>query len=345
VELFLMRYIGGKSILLDNIYSEILKADNISTVMDIFSGSGVVGNYLKTKGFNVCSNDFLYFSYVLARGTIGICHVPTFDKLNINDVVEYLNNLTLDKTDFSKEDCFIYQNYSPNENCQRMYFQNDNAIKIDIIRQQIQEWKDVDLINDDEYFYLLAMLLNAVPYVANITGTFGAYLKFWDARTYNPLTLQRQEIVETDKNIQCFHGDYTEVLDYKVDLLYADPPYNSREYLPNYHILETIARYDNPAIKGVTGIRPYQEQKSGFCKKNQVKDAFETLIRDAQARYILISYNNEGLLSTEELKELCEKYAVEDSFRLVEINYRRYKSKIPNNSKGLKEQLYFLRRY
>jgi adenine-specific DNA-methyltransferase len=151
--------------------------------------------------------------------------------------------------------------------------------------------------------------------------------------------------VETDKNIRCFCGDYTNVLDYKVDLLYADPPYNSREYLPNYHVLETIARYDNPAIKGVTGIRPYQEQKSGFCKKNQVRDSFETLLRDAKARYILISYNNEGLLKTDELKELCEKYAVADSFRFVETDYRRYKSKIPNNRKGLKEQFYFLRRY
>lgn len=340
-----MRYIGGKSILLDNIYSEILNAGDVSTVMDIFSGSGVVGNYLKTKGLNVCSNDFLYFSYVLARGSLGVCHIPTFEKLNIDDVVEYLNGLTIENTEFSLEDCFIYQNYSPNDNCQRMYFQNDNAIKIDIIRQQIEAWKKADLLNDDEYFYLLAILLNAVPYVANITGTFGAYLKFWDARTYNPLTLQRPEIVETDKSIQCFNGDYKDVLNCKVDLLYADPPYNSREYLPNYHILETIARYDNPAIKGVTGIRPYQEQKSGFCKKNQVKDAFETLIRDAQAKYILISYNNEGLLSTEELKELCEKYAVAGSFKLVEIDYRRYKSKIPNNNKGLKEQLYFLRRY
>lgn len=102
---------------------------------------------------------------------------------------------------------YIYQNYSPNEHCERMYFRNANAIKIDIIRQQIEKWNNDGLLNEDEYFYLLAMLLNAVPFVANITGTFGAYLKFWDVRTYNPITLQRHKIEETDKSIKCYH-DY-----------------------------------------------------------------------------------------------------------------------------------------
>jgi adenine-specific DNA-methyltransferase len=189
------------------------------------------------------------------------------------------------------------------------------------------------------------MLINAVPFVANITGTFGAYLKFWDARTYNHLTLQKPNITENNSTIRCFYGDYKDVLNYQVDLLYADPPYNTREYLPNYHILETIARYDNPIIKGITGLRPYQKQKSDFCKKNKAREAFETLIRDANARYILISYNNEGILSTEELKNLCKKYAIENSFSLVEIDYRKYRSKISDNNKGLKEQLYFFRRH
>ncbi len=340
-----MRYIGGKSILLDNIYREIQSVGSVKSVMDIFSGSGVVGNFLKNKNIEVYSNDILYFSYVLSRGTLGVCRIPKFDLLKIEDVIEYLNDLRIENTKFSLDDCFIYQNYSPNKNCDRMYFQNDNAIKIDIIRMQIEEWKNAELLNDDEYYYLLAALLNAVPYVANITGTFGAYLKFWDKRTFNSLQLRVPNIVETDKKVGCFNQNYIELLNMEVDLLYADPPYNSREYLPNYHILETIARYDKPFIKGVTGIRAYSEQKSEFCKKNTVRQAFERLIRDANAEYILISYNNEGLLKTEELVALCEEYAVTGSFRLVEMDYRRYKNKIPNNEKGLKEQLYFLRRH
>ena len=339
-----MRYIGGKSILLDKIYSEIIGLEDVHSIMDIFAGSGAVSTFLKQKGYDVISNDFLYFSYVLARGTVGISSEPTFKKLGIGDVVTYLNELRIEETDISLEDCFVYNNYSPNERCSRMYFQNKNAIKIDVIRQVIEQWKTNGLVNEDEYYYLLAMLINAIPYVANITGTFGAYLKFWDKRTYNDLKLQKPDFLFTSSAVRCFNKDYIDMLSEPVDLLYADPPYNSREYLPNYHVLETIARYDNPQIKGVTGIRSYTEQKSEFCKKRTVYSAFEKLIQGANSQYILISYNNEGLLGTDELAEICQDYAAPNTFRLIEMDYRRYKNKIPNNTEGLKEQLYFLRK-
>lgn len=339
-----MRYIGGKALLLDYIIDTIeAETENVKTVIDVFSGSGTVGNALKAKQYSVWSNDFLYFSYVIARGTIGICTEPLFKNFDF-DVIDYLNNISLENTKYSLEQCFIYNNYSPNENCDRMYFQNKNAIKIDLIRMQIEEWNKAKLLSEDEYYYLLAALINAVPYVANITGVFGAYLKFWDKRTYNALKLERTTIIETNEQMVCTNEDYTRILNERYDLLYADPPYNSREYLPNYHILETIARYDYPKLKGVTGMRNYENQKSVFCKKNIVYSAFETLIRDCQSRYLLISYNNEGIIATEDLSELCKKYAVENSFQLIEIDYRRYKNKIPNNKAGLKEQLYFLRR-
>ena len=133
-------------------------------------------------------------------------------------------------------------------------------------------------------------------------------------------------------------------LSVETTILYADPPYNSREYLPNYHVMETIARYDYPEIKGVTGIREYNKEKSAFCKKATVASAFDTLLKNAHSKYIIISYNNEGLITTDELSSLCKRYAKQDTFRLFEYDYRRYKSKIPNNSNGLKEQLYFLER-
>jgi adenine-specific DNA-methyltransferase len=117
----------------------------------------------------VLSNDFLYFSYVIARGTVGINHNLEFSDF-LFDVIEYLNSLTLEKSGFDLNDCFIYNNYSPNKDCKRMYFQNENAIKIDIIRLQSEKWKEEGKLSDDEYFYLLACLINAVPYVANITG-------------------------------------------------------------------------------------------------------------------------------------------------------------------------------
>lgn len=341
-----MRYIGGKSLQLDNINSVIeSEAASISSVIDLFAGSGVVSQNFKSLGYKVISNDFLFFSYTLQRCSIGLNKKPSFKELGIDDPIGYLNGLKFADSGLPIDKCFIYNNYSPTDNCERMYFQPDNALKIDIIRLTVQKWYDQHLINDDEYYYLLAALINAVPYVANITGVYAAYLKYWDDRTYNPLVLEEPIIINNRKKNECFNVDYSELLSKKCDLLYADPPYNSREYLPNYHILETIARYDYPNISGVTGMRKYDNQKSVFCKKSTVVDAFEKLVRDCRCRYILISYNNEGLLSTSELSDICAKYAVGGSFKLFEFDYRRYKNKIPNNTSGLKEQLYFLRRH
>jgi adenine-specific DNA-methyltransferase len=107
-------------------------------------------------------------------------------------------------------------------------------------------------------------------------------------------------------------------------------------------VLETIARYDNPVITGVTGMRDYSDEKSKYCRKNEAKATFDDLVKNINAKYILVSYNNEGLLSTEELTEILNKYVKPDTFKLYEYDYRRYKNKIPNNADGLKEQLYFL---
>lgn len=337
-----MRYIGGKSNLLNDINNVITqRMINVNTVIDIFSGSGVVSSFLKRNGYNVIGNDIMYFSYVLSRGSTELNHTPAFANLAIADPIAFLNNLDIANTDINLEDCFIYQNYSPHDNVARMYFQNDNAIKIDIIRITIENWHMEHLINDDEYYYLLAALIAAVPYVSNITGVYGAYLKHWDARTYNMLTIKAPEIIANNFTAT-FHNDNCDILLPNIvgDLLYADPPYNSRQYLPNYHILETIARYDYPRIHGVTGMRDYQQQRSDFCTKRGVEGAFRRLIENANVRYILISYNNEGLLSTEQLSSICQDYAINNTFVFQEIDYRRYNN-AGTTSRGVTEQLYF----
>jgi len=337
-----MRYIGGKSNLLNNIHNVINQSTvNVNTIIDIFSGSGVVSSFLKENNYNVIGNDIMYFSYVLSRGTTALNQVPTFTNLGIADPIDHLNNLDISNTNINLDDCFIYQNYSPHGDITRMYFQNGNAIKIDIIRITIEEWFTRHLINDDEYYYLLAALISAVPYVSNITGVYGAYLKHWDARTYNPLTLRVPDIIASTVNAVFYNNNCDIILPNIVgDLLYADPPYNSRQYLPNYHVLETIARYDNPEIHGVTGMRNYRNQKSDFCTVRGVEGAFRRMIENANVRYVLISYNNEGLLSTERLSAICQEYAINNSFELHEIDYRRYNN-AGTTPRGITEQLYF----
>lgn len=330
-----MRFIGGKSLLLNNIVDVINEnAKNVVKVGDLFTGSGVVAQRFKSLGYKVIANDLMYMSYCLSRGMIELNTPPKFEGLNI-DVFDYLNNI-LEPSD--KRKCFIYNNYSPVGNCERMYFQPDNAWKIDSIRQQIEVWYQSGVIVEAEYFYLISCLLSAVPYVSNITGVYASYLKHWDKRTYNVLEVKPIKVISSDKICKSYNLSADKVCDYEdFDLVYIDTPYNSRQYTPNYHILETIARYDYPELHGKTGMRDYQ--RSQFCQRGVVADAFNDLFKSLKTRYAMVSYNNEGLLTTEEMTDILVGFG---NVRLYEYPYRRYKSKIPNNESGLKEQIYFV---
>lgn len=112
--------------------------------------------------------------------------------------------------------------------------------------------------------------------------------------------------------------------------------------MPNYHVLETIAKYDNPNIKGVTGLRDYSEQKSDYCRKDSVFNAFEDLIKTTNSRYIILSYNTEGLLSHNEIISILEKYGKKSTVDYKFIDYKRYKNAQTNKNKNLKEILYFV---
>lgn len=337
-----MRYIGGKSLMTDHIMEIIVQyTENVHSITDIFSGTGVVAQRLKTEGYAVNSNDVLYFSYVLNRGALEMSE-PINEPLR--SLIGHLNNLTLENCPwFDLDTAFIFQNYSLHDGCERMYFQDYNAVRIDLVRQEIERLRNE--ISDAEYYYLLSLLIRAVPYVSNITGTYGAYLKYWDKRTYNKLVLEEMPIIQTPVKCCFYQMDAIELArQIESDLTYLDPPYNSRQYLPNYHILETISKYDYPHIKGVTGMRNDPEKMSDFCKKGKAKTAFRSLLKSIKSRYLLLSYNNEGLLTTDEMTQLMKEAGNPDSFRLFEFDYRRYKNKIPNNKLGLKEQLYFIRK-
>lgn len=316
--------------------------EGVHVVTDIFSGTGVVSQCLKAQGYSVNSNDILYFSYVLNKGTLEMNEPISSD---LREIIRHLNNLSVGNSPwFDIESAFVYQNYSPHDDCERMYFQCENAIKIDLVRQEIERLRGQ--VTEPEYYYLLSLLIKAVPYVSNITGTYGAYLKYWDKRTYNNLILEEILIEHSEVQCHCYNLDSLELArQVTSDLTYLDPPYNGRQYLPNYHLLETIAKYDNPIIKGVTGQRVDPTKASDYCKKSKAKKAFRDLFDVLDSRYLLLSYNNEGLLTTEEMTAIFKEAGIANTFRLFEFDYRRYKNKIPNNSQGLKEQLYFIEKH
>ena len=336
-----MRYIGGKTDLLP-VIEEVLGRRHITSIIDIFSGSGAVSMHFARKGMQVYGNDILFFSYILNKAAIQIARKPKYKNLSIKDPIGYLNKLSFDLAEIDRNDCFIWKNYSPHQNCTRQYFQEKNALKIDIIRITIERWYRLKKITKDEYIYLLSRLIAAVPFVSNIAGVYGAYLKFWDKRSYKDLELKDAEFFVGLHSGNCvYNQDYKDILpSIQADLLYADPPYNTRQYLPNYHILETIARYDYPEIYGVSGMRKYGEsEKSDFCSRAKVEQAFDSLIRQADVSTIIISYNNEGLVSTEKLCDICSAYARQGSFDLYQTPYGRYRNK-EGQEKQVYEQLY-----
>ena len=293
-----MRFIGCKALLLDNIKSVIDEnAPDAKSFCDIFSGTATVARYFK-QWYEVTSNDLLYFSYVLQRGTVAVDCLPTYEILQentgISDPVAYFNGLSLEQMERLPPERRFFQNtYAPIGG--RMYINDENALRIDFARNITEGWRKVGFLSDDEYYYLVACIVEGIPFVSNISGTYGAFHKEWERRSYKKYELLRLPICTNGKNNTCFNGNGADVLkEISGDILYIDPPYNERQYLPNYHVLETAAKYDFPEVRGITAQRAYENNKSDFCSKTKVVGAFEELIANARFNHIILSYSTDG---------------------------------------------------
>ena len=343
-----MRFIGCKALLLDNIKSVIDEnAPDAKSFCDIFSGTATVARYFK-QWYEVTSNDLLYFSYVLQRGTVAVDCLPTYEILQentgISDPVAYFNGLSLEQMERLPPERRFFQNtYAPIGG--RMYINDENALRIDFARNITEDWRKVGFLSDDEYYYLVACIVEGIPFVSNISGTYGAFHKEWERRSYKKYEL-RLPICTNGKNNTCFNGNGADVLkEISGDILYIDPPYNERQYLPNYHVLETAAKYDFPEVRGITAQRAYENNKSDFCSKAKVVGAFEELIANARFNHIILSYSTDGLMSVEEIERTMKKYGDPNSFKIYWIPYRRYKSRsTETKEEKLKEMLVYIRK-
>ena len=129
------------------------------------------------------------------------------------------------------------------------------------------------------------------------------------------------------------------------DILYLDPPYNTRQYLSNYHLLETIAKYDNPEIKGKTGVRFYETEKSNYCIKNKVYNELRDLIKKANFKHIIVSYSQDGLLNEEDIKSVLTEYGIKKSYKIYKIPYKQYQNKITKKIDIHYEYLFYISKY
>jgi len=340
-----MNYIGSKLSLLEFLDESISKIvdKKCDVFCDLFAGTGIVGRHFKKKGYKIIANDIQYYSYVLNKHYIGNHRELTFSKLN-----KILPDLKITKKEEKKKYVcdylsklkgkkgFIYKNYclggTKKQEEQRQYFSDENGMRCDTIRQKIEQWKKEELISNNEYYFLITSLLESIDKCANTASVYGAFLKKMKKSALNSLYLRPAQLIINDQDHEVFNEDINCLLGkIKGDILYLDPPYNHRQYSTNYHLLETIAKYDNPKIHGKTGLREYQDQKSLYCSRSQVKKAFKDLISKADSRYIFLSYNNEGLMTINDIKEIMEEkgdygYLVKDYNRFKADNNRNYKS-------------------
>ncbi|MBS1786683.1 MAG: DNA adenine methylase [Acidobacteria bacterium] len=323
-----MNYIGSKYSLLpflENVWREVRDGGE-QTACDIFAGTGAVGRMFKRLGLRVIANDFQTYAYTLNRAYLVINQAPRFARLqkayepildeganSTERVLALLNRL-------EGMPGFIYENYGPAGN--RFYYSAGNAERADAIRQTIESWREQRLINEDEYFYLLTSLLEAIDQVANTASVYGAFLKKFKATALRPLTMKPLELCNHVKGCEVHQRDANELIrEIECDVLYLDPPYNHRQYGANYHVLETVAAYDNPQLSGVTGMRDYP--RSRYCQSKQAAEALEDLITHTQARHILLSYNDEGVLSLEEIKRIL---SLRGELKTFEQPYNRFKA-------------------
>lgn len=342
-----MRYLGNKTKLLSFIDNVIQKYDiKGSNFVDLFAGTGSVGDYFKDR-YSIISNDCMYFSRVLAAAKIRNSSTPMFEKFRKEfgtDFFQWLNS-----REYAPQDnYFIYQTYTPIGG--RMYFTEENAIRIDGMRLDVEELYKNNLLSEDEYLYAIASLLESVLRVSNTSGTYQAFFKFWESRATKKLVVEPLEMKEcnhVNEANQAFCRDANELArELSGDIVYIDPPYTITQYSNSYHILETIARYDYPVIFGKTG-RRRERILSGYSNKSHAIEEFEDLFRQLDFEHVLISYSNQSIVSLEELVKLARLFAVDNEVHVEKLSYREYSSNNPSykdDGEGLKEAILYFRK-
>ncbi|MCI9545740.1 MAG: Dam family site-specific DNA-(adenine-N6)-methyltransferase [Lachnospiraceae bacterium] len=339
-----MRYIGQKTKLLDNI--ELLLSDKKILSKDLvfcdaFSGTATVGMYFKDKYKKIISNDNLYFSYILTQAKLNIGKDKDLFRQLGYDPFEYFNSY--DTNDFVTG--FIYNNYAPTIG-KRKYFSDENAKKIDYIRCTIDEWFEDGKITEKEKYYLIACLIESVSFVSNVAGVYGSYLSKWDQRALKPMRLRRIEHCNNSDSIaEIYNEDIIPFIKkVKGDILYIDPPYTKNVYTTQYHLLETLAKYDSPEIKGKGGLRSMTAYSTSLSKPNEAEVVFEKIIKNAQFEHIILSYSCDGIISKEYIESVFKRYGIEESFEMRKTLHKRYKNSVAENNENHNEYLFYIKK-
>ncbi len=269
------RYLGNKYRLLPFISQVVVQnCCDINVVADLFAGTGAVASAFQDKV--IITNDILYSNY--------ICNLAWFSPIDYDEdkivsLIEYYNAKQV------QTDNYMSINFADT------FFSKKDCRKIGFVREDVEKRYKRDEINERERALLITALLYAMDRIAKTCGHYDAYRKGVEFDLHLELLVPQANHKNNPKN-QCFNQDIN-ILAPKVqaDLIYLDPPYNSRQYCDAYHLLENIARWEKPEVFGVARKMDRKNLKSDYCTK-KATTAFADLIRNINSKYILLSYNN-----------------------------------------------------
>ena len=268
------RYLGNKYKLNEFIKNTILKECGVfNSFADLFAGTGAVASLFQDKHLIV--NDILYSNYV--------CHQTWFgsEEYSLDKIKSYIQQYNYMSVEA--------ENYM-SKNFTNTFFSKNNCKKIGYIRENIEEIFNNGVINLREKCILITSLLYAMDKIANTCGHYDAYRR--NGELERELLLGIPIIPPNNQKNELYNKDINKLVKVvSADVVYLDPPYNSRQYCDAYHLLENIARWEKPKVCGVAKKMDRTSLKSDYCTINATC-AFEDLIKNITAKYIVLSYNN-----------------------------------------------------
>lgn len=305
----MIKYIGSKRALLDHILSAIRQTCRPgSTVADVFSGTSRVGHALKGAGYRVIANDHNAYAHVLAQ-----CYV----QVDAQDWSQPAQRLLAELSQLPGRAGYFTDTF-----CVRSrYFQPKNGERVDAIRERIEI---LDLPPELRAIMLVS-LMEAADRVDSTAGLQMAYMKQWAARANNDIQLRMPKILPRTAAGKCMAlcGD-AEIISQEIacDLAYLDPPYNQHSYLNNYHVWESLVRWDKPEVYGIACKRiDCRERKSSFNSRPNILRALERTITNIKTDLFVISFNNEGYIPRADMEAMLERFGEVETIELVHDRY------------------------
>ena len=331
------RYIGSKVRVADEIVKYVGQpVSENGFFIDAFSGTGIVASKAADLGWKIKINDMMLNAAIMSEAhLLSKADVPFLALGGYNTALDILKTKEIEG--------FIWKEYSPASKelvgVERKYFTEKNARKIDGAVQTIHNWKENRVVSEKEFSLLIATLISAVNNVANIAGTYGCFLSKWTPQAKNTLSLEPLSLREEKVEYSVSTLDVFQLMSEKKDLVYLDPPYTKRQYASYYHILETIARGDEPEVEGKAGLRPWKNNASVFCYKVKALAALVNLVTSQDAQRVLVSYSNDGHIQLNELKTELEKTGVVKVIELGSIGRYRPNQTASSNRSEVSEFL------